>query len=88
MPACGRTITSFAIVTTEANALVAPIHNRMPVILPSELEAVWLDYRTSVLELQRMLAPYPAGHIASYPVTRLVNQAGHDLADAVLPAAG
>ena len=84
-PAIGD-LYSFAIVTTEANALVAPIHTRMPVILPSDLEAVWLDHRTSALELQRMLAPYPAGHIECYPVTRLVNQAGYDPADVVLPA--
>ena len=49
------------IVTTEANALVAVAHNRMPVILSREKESLWLD--PSVREpalLEELLRPYPA----------------------------
>ena len=39
----GDPVISCTIITTEANELVQPIHGRMPVILPRELEALWLD---------------------------------------------
>src|SRR5262245_15903963 len=39
----GESIRSFTIITTEANELVTPIHNRMPVILPRENENAWID---------------------------------------------
>jgi putative SOS response-associated peptidase YedK len=38
-----ETIRSFTIITTTPNELCAHVHNRMPVILPSEAWAVWLD---------------------------------------------
>jgi putative SOS response-associated peptidase YedK len=44
----------FVILTTAANELIQPIHERMPVILPPELETSWLQG-----ELQRVLEPYP-----------------------------
>jgi putative SOS response-associated peptidase YedK len=39
----GQVIESCTIITTRPNQLVAPVHDRMPVILPSDSEAVWLD---------------------------------------------
>jgi putative SOS response-associated peptidase YedK len=41
----GQPYTTFAIITTEANALVTQVHNRMPVILQARDEARWLDAR-------------------------------------------
>jgi putative SOS response-associated peptidase YedK len=69
---------SFAIVTTEPNALVAPIHHRMPVILRPDDEGVWLDPATSALELQLLLGPYPAERMEAYPVGPAVNSARND----------
>jgi putative SOS response-associated peptidase YedK len=69
---------SFAIVPTEPNAPVAPIHNRMPVILRPEGEAAWLAPETSALELQLLLGPYPAERMEAYPVGPAVNRARHD----------
>lgn len=57
----GDPIHSYAIITTTPNELVAPIHNRMPVILPRDTEAVWLDPDfEDVGFLQSLLVPFPA----------------------------
>jgi putative SOS response-associated peptidase YedK len=48
---------TFAILTTEANALVAQIHNRMPVILREQDEADWLNPRLPLDEAQALLVP-------------------------------
>ncbi len=39
----GETWQTYTVITTPPNDLVAPIHNRMPVILPRDVEAIWLD---------------------------------------------
>jgi len=63
-------IASCTIITTIPNELVAPIHNRMPVIVPKEREAAWLDPgnhdRTGLLSL---LAPYPSAAMERLPAT-------------------
>lgn len=49
------------IITTGANELIKPIHDRMPVIIPKENESTWLDPENRNRELlQSLLAPYPA----------------------------
>ncbi len=82
----GEIIRSCTIVTTSANRLLAPIHHRMPVILPRNLEAVWLDPAVRDTELlQSMLAPYPPEELKLYRVSTLVNSPAHDLPDCVAP---
>ena len=55
-------IPSCAIITTEANDLLRPIHYRMPVILPRDLEDLWLDANVDDPgALGNVLAPYPGG---------------------------
>jgi putative SOS response-associated peptidase YedK len=76
-PAVGDTY-RFAIVTTEPNALTAPIHHRMPVILRPDGEGAWLAPETSALELQLLLGPYPAEAMEAYPVGPAVNSARND----------
>ena len=52
------------IITTRPNELVAQIHNRMPVILPKEDEATWLDESiTEPVELAKLLVPFPANRM-------------------------
>jgi putative SOS response-associated peptidase YedK len=59
-PEKGR-IHTCTIITTEANDLIRPIHDRMPVIIPKDKESVWLDLRNSKLnELASLLKPYPS----------------------------
>ncbi len=63
-----------AIITTEANDLIRPIHNRMPVILPKEHHAVWLDPTIEDEKLLlSLLQPFGADSMEAYEVSRLVN---------------
>jgi putative SOS response-associated peptidase YedK len=78
---------SCTILTTEPNELVAPIHNRMPVILPREQYDRWLDpeeQRAGTLD--DLLKPYPADAMTAYPVSRFVNNPANDAPAAIQPA--
>lgn len=71
-PQDGEVIDSFTIVTTVANALVRPLHNRMPVIIGAEDVGAWLDRDTDQEVLRRLLRPCPDGRLVSHPVSRAV----------------
>ncbi len=75
----GETIDSCAIIVTAANELVAPIHDRMPVILdPTDYEA-WMDPKLQDPErLKAFLRPYPAERMRAYPVSTRVNNPKND----------
>ncbi len=75
------------IVTTTANDAIADIHPRMPVILPPEAEAAWLDPGTPEPVLHELLAPYPAGRTAFRAVGFAVGDARHDAPDCLEPPA-
>jgi putative SOS response-associated peptidase YedK len=83
----GSEVRSATIITTEPNRLMASIHNRMPVILPPDAYAQWLDPapRTAA-ELQALLVPYPAEAMTAYPISTLVNKPENDRPEVVLPA--
>lgn len=82
----GSQIRSCTIVTTEPNELMAPIHNRMPVILPPDAYAQWLDPAARTPDsLQPLLKPFPAGEMAAYPVSTLVNDPKNDRVENVVP---
>jgi len=72
-----------SIITTEPNALVKEIHDRMPVILKREDEKKYLD--ASVEEAKGMLAPYPAERMRMYEVSRKVNSSKFDSPDLIEP---
>jgi len=56
-----REIKSCTIITTEANKLIAPIHDRMPVIVPKKQEHIWIsDAAEDMSTLLSILKPYPA----------------------------
>jgi putative SOS response-associated peptidase YedK len=70
----GTTLSTYTIITTEANALMAPIHNRQPAILSLEQEKVWLAGDVPGPDLlKEILAPCPAERMAMYPVSARVN---------------
>jgi len=82
-------ILSCTIITTEPNDFMAFIHNRMPVILPREAYAQWLNPAEQKPEqLQPLLAPYPAEQMAAYPVSTVVNSPGNDTPDCIEPVKG
>lgn len=64
---------TFSIVTTEANPLMAEIHNtkkRMPVILPRKLEREWLDPEVDESGLKELMVPYDDSDMRAHPVSR------------------
>jgi len=70
---------SCTIVTAEPNALLAPIHERMPAILPREAWAQWLgEAQADAAALQALLTPYPAERMRLYPVAPRVNSVKND----------
>ena len=66
------------IVTTTANALVAPVHDRMPVIIPREAEEAWLDRELPVDRALALLQPYPPEQMSAADASMLVNSADND----------
>ena len=64
----------FAILTTTPNALIKPIHLRMPVVLPPEAHEAWLDPREQNPDaLDKWLRPFPSQDMVAHPVSTLVN---------------
>jgi putative SOS response-associated peptidase YedK len=81
----GSVVPSCTVITTRPNALVKPIHNRMPVILPQEAYRQWLDPADQLpARLQPLLRPYPAEEMTAYPVSTLVNSPRNDLPDCIV----
>lgn len=73
-PETGEVRRTFTIVTTGPNALLAPIHNRMPVVLPPEAWDRWLDRDLEdPAQLKGLLVPADDAALDAYPVSRLVN---------------
>jgi putative SOS response-associated peptidase YedK len=78
-PAREEWMTSHTIVTCGPNEFMAPIHNRMPVILGREAVALWLDPApTEPAELLALLAPCPDDWLSSHQVSTLVNHVRSD----------
>ena len=78
----GEPLLSCTIITTSPNELVAPIHDRMPVILrPADVER-WLESRPGTGDWRTVFAPYAADEMEAYPVSTRVNDV--DIDDAAL----
>ncbi|HWP44668.1 MAG TPA: SOS response-associated peptidase, partial [Blastocatellia bacterium] len=88
-PPEGEPLTTCTIITTEANELMKPIHDRMPVIIAKDREDFWLDPEVkdqdSLLEL---LKPYPAEDMEAYPVSKRVNSPGNNSPDCIKRSEG
>lgn len=68
---------TFTIITTTPNELVAPIHDRMPVILdPADYDA-WLESPDTAIPMA-LIQPYPANRMSAYPVSTRVNSPRND----------
>jgi len=81
----GDVLDTCTIVTTEANALLRPVHDRMPAIVAPEHYARWLD--PAGADVVDLLAPFPAAAMAYYPVSTRVNSVRHDDASLIEPVA-
>ena len=77
---------SCAIVTTSANALIAPIHDRMPVILAPDAERVWLDPDIADADaLSGLLTPYPPELMRAREASRAVNSPANEGPECLTP---
>lgn len=69
-----RAVETFAILTTTPNTLVATVHDRMPLILPRESFAAWLDPDAKdAAALEPLLRPFPADGMTATPLSPFVN---------------
>jgi putative SOS response-associated peptidase YedK len=57
---------------TGANALVAPLHDRMPVTLLPKSHHDWLNPDTDLMRLRQLLVPVDPSILEAYPVRRIV----------------
>jgi putative SOS response-associated peptidase YedK len=71
----GEEVESCTILTTTANELMRTIHDRMPVILDTEAEWVWLDPHAPVEDLRSLLVPFASDRMEAYPVDPYVSNA-------------
>lgn len=77
---------SCVILTTAANPLVAPLHDRMPVIVPPESFALWLDPAVEdTATLEPLLRPYAADVMEAIPVDKRVNDVKNDGPECIRP---
>jgi putative SOS response-associated peptidase YedK len=87
----GDEIRTCTIITTTANATMSRFHDRMPAILPRQLESTWLDPQNkNSAELESILRPYPDNLMECYRVSTAVNGTvldGRELIEPVDPAA-
>lgn len=84
----GRVIDSCTILTTEANELVRPVHDRMPVILERLERSLWLSGDLASKEdLLPLLRPLPPSRMVAIPVSGRVNNARNDDPECVVPLA-
>lgn len=82
----GQVIESCTIIVTDANNLMQPIHERMPVILDQEDYQQWLDVDSfNANRLESLLRPYPGDRLEVYPVSRRVNKPTNDEESCIAP---
>ena len=82
----GGPVESCAILTTEANELMRPVHERMPLILPERHWQAWLDRDAQdSAALVPLLQPHPADAMRAYPVGPLVSNPRNDVPECLAP---
>ena len=78
----GNRVPSCAIITTTANDVLEPIHERMPVVLPREMEQFWLDPSVEdPAAITDVLNPAPGDAMNAYEVSSLVNSVANNRAE-------
>jgi putative SOS response-associated peptidase YedK len=82
----GSWLRTYSIITTEANPKQAPLHHRMPVILPREAWPAWLgEAEVEAEELLDLLRPCPPEWLACWPVSKRANKVAENDADLIRP---
>jgi putative SOS response-associated peptidase YedK len=83
-PDGGQEIDSFTIITAAAHATIAPLHDRMPVILPADAYDAWLDPAATPAASLALLQPFGPG-LKFFRVSKLVNKAANDEPAVIAP---
>ena len=81
----GEVVVSCTIITTEANGLVAQLHNRMPALLEPATFDAWFDPHQGEKDLHGLLRPAAEGVLDLYPVSGYVNKPGNEGAECIKP---
>ncbi|PIQ84624.1 MAG: hypothetical protein COV75_01305 [Candidatus Omnitrophica bacterium CG11_big_fil_rev_8_21_14_0_20_63_9] len=84
-PKTNMAVASCTIITTTPNELLASIHDRMPVILSRESEAMWLSEALSPEQACALLKPYSATQMNASPASVLVNSPRNDTPEVLTP---
>ena len=71
-------LSTFTIITTDANDLTAAVHQRMPVIVAPEDFPRWLDPSSDPRTLTELLYPFPSEAMTLFAVSTFVNRVGND----------
>lgn len=88
--ALGDALNTFTIITTDPNALLRPIHNRMPVIYDRDMGHQWLEhsYGNSSMTLAAVLRPWPSEYMEAWDVSPIVNAPANDTPECIRPLPG
>lgn len=81
----GKKIHTFAIITTQPNQIMRPIHNRMPVILPEKEEEIWLNNGLDEKKTLSLLNPYNNENLFAYEISTIINSARIDRPEILKP---
>lgn len=81
----GDEVHSFTVLTLPPNELMAPIHDRMPVILTHEQGDAWLDPKASAEDLVAAISPYPSEDMYAYPVAAAVGNVRNESPQLIAP---
>ncbi|HSG31292.1 MAG TPA: SOS response-associated peptidase [Thermodesulfobacteriota bacterium] len=82
----GEQMRTFTIITTDANEMMAQIHDRMPVILSGEGRYKWLDPDIKdAAELKQLLVPYPSEEMEAWPISTIVNSPRNNGTECIEP---
>ncbi|HEX8266380.1 MAG TPA: SOS response-associated peptidase [Pyrinomonadaceae bacterium] len=82
----GEILETCTIITTEANEVLKPVHDRMPVILKADDYELWLDEKIKdEAALGKLLVPYPADKMSSHAVSKSINIPDLDSAELITP---
>jgi putative SOS response-associated peptidase YedK len=81
----GEAVESCTLLTTDANRKLAPIHDRMPVILPTKSHDDWLDPKSPTEAVKDWLRPAPDDAFDPIPVSRIVNSPKNDVPACIEP---
>jgi putative SOS response-associated peptidase YedK len=81
----GGEVETFTVITTEANPFMAPIHDRMPVILEPEDEDTWLRADTEPAVLHALLVPCDPARLTAHEVSPLINSPRNNAPELLAP---